>query len=201
LTNRRLCVSQGRLFLFNTFSGGPLPHRLKNIWKTFRNLAPVRTRDISSMAARPEDVSIIYSFLEKLAAFEGDGARLRISKEQLKEALFASPPEAAAELCLVRGAAVGVAIWGRRFSPYAGGVNMTLIDLFIDEDWRGRGLGRVFFSRLEAIAAARGFKRIEWFIDKSNAGAKKFYTAVGGRKREIPEIWSKDIAPYDGELD
>lgn len=53
--------------------------------------------------------------------------------------------------------------------------DVYLEDLFLDANFRGRGLGRALIDDLIAIAKAKGWSRLYWHTDRGNATARKLY--------------------------
>ena len=86
-----------------------------------------------------------------------------------------------------------MAIWCERFSPYSGGINLLLIDLYVDPLHRKNGIGKEFFSKLRDVAASNNYTKIEWFVDANNKAGKDFYTRLGGTRLERSEHWKLDI--------
>ncbi len=70
----------------------------------------------------------------------------------------------------------GFAMMSKTFSQEAGGVSVTVEEIFIEEEYRNRGMGTEFFEYMkENIPAAR--YRIE--VEEDNAKAKALYERMG----------------------
>lgn len=54
-----------------------------------------------------------------------------------------------------------------------------LSDIFVDERFRRRGVGRALMSHAEGLARERGCARIHLTTDRWNDGARAFYRALG----------------------
>lgn len=76
--------------------------------------------------------------------------------------LSARDPSAA-----LRGGALGATYWGWLFIEL----------LFVDEPWRGRGVGEGLLIKMERIGIAQGAKRS--FLDTFSFQAESFYLARG----------------------
>jgi GNAT superfamily N-acetyltransferase len=50
-----------------------------------------------------------------------------------------------------------------------------LEDLFVDEAARGKGVGRALLDDLVALSKAKGWTRLYWHTDETNATARKLY--------------------------
>jgi GNAT superfamily N-acetyltransferase len=130
-------------------------------------------------AARPEDVPTILGFIHLLAAFEKEPDAVETTAERLNEALFGAKPEAEALIVECDGAPQAFAIWYQTFSTWTGRPGLYVEDVFVQPDYRQRGVGRAMFKHLAALATARGYARMEWSVLDWNEKAIKFYRSLG----------------------
>ncbi len=56
-------------------------------------------------------------------------------------------------------------------------------DFCVDENYRGKGVGRALFEHVKAQAEYNGCREITLNVWKGNAGAEKFYDAIGFKPR------------------
>ncbi len=74
------------------------------------------------------------------------------------------------------GVPCGFAMLSRTFSQEAGGISVTVEEIYIDPEYRNRGMGTQFFEFMkENIPAAR--YRIE--VEEDNEKAKRLYEKMG----------------------
>lgn len=74
------------------------------------------------------------------------------------------------------GKPCGFAMLSKTFSQEAGGISVTVEEIYIEEEYRNRGLGTQFFEYMkENIPAAR--YRIE--VEEDNEKAKRLYERMG----------------------
>jgi GNAT superfamily N-acetyltransferase len=130
-------------------------------------------------AARPDDVPSILGFVHLLAAFEREPDAVKLTAERLHEALFGGKPEAEALIVEFDGAPQAFAIWYQSFSTWTGRPGMYVEDVFVQPDYRKRGVGRAIFKHLAALAVARGYGRMEWSALDWNTPALSFYEGLG----------------------
>jgi GNAT superfamily N-acetyltransferase len=78
-------------------------------------------------------------------------------------------------LAEVDGVVEGFAIHQHHPSTWVMGNDCYLEDLFVAPAARGQGLGRALIADLQALARARGWHRLYWHTDESNATARKLY--------------------------
>lgn len=64
------------------------------------------------------------------------------------------------------------------FEAVAGGF---LADIFVEEAYRGRGIGRALVHNLADWFRARGLRQFEWHVATQNKAALAFWESVGGR--------------------
>ena len=80
---------------------------------------------------------------------------------------------------------LGFAIHQHHHSTWVLGEDCYLEDLYVAPTARGHGIGRALIADLQAIARARGWKRLYWHTESSNTVARKLYDS---------------IAAYDGDI-
>ena len=131
--------------------------------------------------ARPEDVSLVLSFIRKLAEYEKLSHLVRITEAELREHLFGARPYAEALLIEADGQPAGFALFFHNYSTFAGKPGLYLEDVFVDPEFRGRGLGRAVMAHLAQLAVARGCARFEWAVLDWNAPSIAFYKGLGAQ--------------------
>lgn len=75
----------------------------------------------------------------------------------------------------VDGALAGFAIHLSHPSTWVMGNDCYLEDLFLDERYRGRGIGRALIDDLVGICKENGWERLYWHTDEGNVRARKLY--------------------------
>ncbi len=139
-------------------------------------------------AARPDDVPIILGFIRLLAAFEKEPDAVETTAERLHEALFGGTPEAEALIVELDGAPQAFALWYQTFSTWTGRPGLYVEDVFVQPDYRKRGVGRAIFSYLANLAMSRGYARMEWSVLDWNEPAIEFYQSLGAARQSA---WHK----------
>ena len=56
-----------------------------------------------------------------------------------------------------------------------------IVDLYVRQTHRGNGIGRLLMNKLRDVAIAEGIARLSWTVHKNNAGALRFYEALGAK--------------------
>ncbi len=70
----------------------------------------------------------------------------------------------------------GFVLLSKTFSQEAGGISVTIEEIYIDEEYRGRGLSTEFFEWLKAKPE---IKRLRIEVEDYNEGAKRLYERMG----------------------
>lgn len=70
----------------------------------------------------------------------------------------------------------GFVLLSKTFSQEAGGLSVTIEEIYIDEEYRGRGLATEFFDYLKSIDE---IARLRIEVEDYNEGAKRLYERTG----------------------
>lgn len=136
------------------------------------------------------DAETILRFIRGLADYEREPASVVVATVSDLRAQMesASPPFE----CLIAqdGAApIGFALFFRSYSTWLGQPLLFLEDFFVDEPYRGRGVGGRLIRRLARIARERGYSRIEWRVLDWNEPAQRFYRSIGAYPFDQWTVW------------
>lgn len=78
-------------------------------------------------------------------------------------------------VAMLDGALAGYAIYFSHPSTWVMADDCYLEDLYTDERFRGRGVGRALMDDLIALARRNDWSHLYWHVHESNAGARKLY--------------------------
>jgi GNAT superfamily N-acetyltransferase len=138
--------------------------------------------DVRIVAATAKDTAVILTMIRGLAEYERMSDRFAATETALREQLFGARPAAEVILVYAGEKPVGYALFFPTFSTFACRPGIYLEDLFIEPDWRGRGLGRRLLAHLAAIGVERGCDRMQWVVLPWNEPASEFYRGLGAEK-------------------
>ena len=79
----------------------------------------------------------------------------------------------------MEGRPVGYAIYFTTFSTFLCRPGLWCEDIFVRPQWRGDGIGRALFAAVAAVAAERGYGRLDWVVLDWNEPAIGFYEGLG----------------------
>lgn len=131
---------------------------------------------------RPEDVDAVVELVHALAEYERAPQECHLTSEQLHGALFGEAPALFGHVAEVDGEIAGFTLWFLNFSTWRGTHGIYLEDLYVREEQRGSGLGKVLLATLAAECVAKGYHRLEWSVLNWNP-AVGFYRALGALPR------------------
>lgn len=140
------------------------------------------TESITIRPATVEDLPTILAFIRKLADYERLAHQVEATEDVLRVSLFDQKPRAEVLLAFIGEEAAGFALFFHNFSTFVGRPGLYLEDIFVDEEFRGRGIGRALFARLGEIARERNCRRFEWAVLDWNESAIRFYKSLGARE-------------------
>ena len=129
--------------------------------------------------AQSSDVSLILNFVKELANYEHLVHEVVATEEVLERALFGSEAVAEAVIACYEDNPVGCAVYFHNLSTFLGRPGIYLEDLYVQPDFRGKGIGRRLLSYLAKLAKKRNCGRLEWSVLDWNESAIQFYKNLG----------------------
>jgi len=135
--------------------------------------------DFDIRAATKADVSIILSFIKKLADYERLSHEVVASEETLRETLFGRRRTAEVAIGYFNREPVGFVLYFHNYSTFLGRPGIYIEDLFVDEAFRRRGFGTALLCYVAGVANERRCGRLEWSVLDWNEPAINFYKKLG----------------------
>ena len=130
-------------------------------------------------AATEADVPVILTFIRKLAEYGDISDEVAANEDDIRAALFGAHPVAAAVLAVVGNEPAGFAIYSYTFSSFLGRPGMFVEDLYVENAYRSRGVGKALLVHLAKLAQQRSCGRLEWAVLNWNERAMEFYQDLG----------------------
>lgn len=131
--------------------------------------------------ARIEDAPVVLRFVRALARCVRSEERVSATLDDMRTWMF---ERGAAEALLAEdphGGAVGCAVFFPKYSTWAGAPGLYLEDLYVEEGWRSRGVGKMLMERLASLCLERGWTHMGWTCRSWNEPALAFYRRLGAR--------------------
>lgn len=142
--------------------------------------------DFEIYSAESGDEKLILEFINHLAVYEKLSHEVVATTKDLRDHLFGNKPAAEVVFGVYQGKAVGFALFFHNFSTFLGKPGIYLEDLFVLEQYRGKGFGKSLLTYLSKLAVDRNCGRLEWSVLDWNEPAIKFYKSLGA---SIMEEW------------
>lgn len=124
------------------------------------------------------EIPLILQFIRDIAEYERMSDQVVATEELLREWLF-EKKIAQVLIASCDGKDAGFALFFHNFSTFMGRAGLYLEDIYVRPEYRGQGLGKLFFRTLAQIAAERGCGRMEWSCLNWNEPSIRFYQSMG----------------------
>ncbi|MDJ0599341.1 MAG: GNAT family N-acetyltransferase [Crocosphaera sp.] len=139
--------------------------------------------------ATVNDVSTIFSFIEKKAEFDRNigafSGELQVSEEKIRKTLFGLVPFSYVLLAeMTNSHVVGFALYAFRYSSFAGQPSIWLDDLYVEQPTRSKGVGTALMKHLAQIAQEHQCTHLAWNADARNIRGLSFYNRLGAEITE-----------------
>lgn len=140
------------------------------------------------------DIEAVYSFIYKLGAYQKMAPEsVTISKEVLQAQLKRKTLECV--IADLNEAPVGIGLFYTLASGFTGKTSMFLNIFYVEEELRGKGVGKAIIRKLSELSMERGYERIEWLCLNWNEPSLKFYRGIASR--EISSVITFRLMPDD----
>lgn len=128
----------------------------------------------------PQIIALIREFAEyeKLLDF------CEVTEERLSAALFGETKVADALVVFSEETPIGYAIFYPNFASFRGQRGIYLEDIYIRQEFRGRGTGEMILKYIARLGRERGFERIDFQVLEWNTPAVGFYEKLGATRDE-----------------
>jgi len=132
--------------------------------------------------AEEKDVPLVLELIKGIAAYEKLSHEVVATEAILREHLFGEKRYAEVVLGYEDQTPVGFALFFHNFSTFTGRPGLYLEDLFVYEQYRGKGYGKALLLYLATIARERKCGRFEWVVLDWNKPAIDFYNSLGAKQ-------------------
>lgn len=78
------------------------------------------------------------------------------------------------------GNVVGIAVYSFAYYTWVG-KSLYLEDLYINSDYRGKGIGTQLMVKIFEVAQQENCNRLRWEVEEKNTEAQKFYRQLGAK--------------------
>lgn len=140
------------------------------------------------------DIEALHKYIYKLGRYQRMAeTSVTISKETLKEQIGNKTLESV--IAFLDGEPVGIGLFYTLASGFTGRTSMFLNIYYVEEELRGKGIGKAIMAYLSKLSLERGYERIEWLCLNWNEPSLKFYRGI--ESREIDTVITFRLMPDD----
>jgi GNAT superfamily N-acetyltransferase len=132
---------------------------------------------LSIRSAHAGDVPMLKTLIQEFAAFEHDQAP--VTEAGLLRDGFSASPKFRVLMAEWAGQAAGYALFFDYYSTFEGRAGIFLEDIYVREQYRGKGIGKALLARVASIAREEQCYGMRWQVLDWNAPAIEFYKNLG----------------------
>ena len=125
-----------------------------------------------------DDVHLLHAMILEFAEFEKLSEHVAATVESLAQDGFSEPVRFRALISEWDGKVAGYAIYFVHFSSFDGR-GLFLEDIYVRDEFRGKGIGKALMAEIAKIALRGGFRSLRWEVLDWNRPAIDFYHRLG----------------------
>jgi GNAT superfamily N-acetyltransferase len=145
----------------------------------------MKNMTINVRIAHHDDISVIYTLIHKKSEFDRHigaySGTIQTSESKIRQTIFSTNPFARVLLAENSQGVIGFALYGFRYSSFAGQPSIWLDDLYVEENMRSQGAGTLLMRQLQQIAQENNCTHLAWTADARNTKGLKFYHRLGAK--------------------
>jgi len=125
------------------------------------------------------DAATIIDFQMKMALETEEMALDRDTLAKGVEAIFTDPRKGIYYIAEIEGQVAGCLLLLDEWSDWRNGYVKWIHSVYVDSDFRGRGVFKKMYQYLESVVHEEGHRGLRLYVDLSNTGAQKVYEKMG----------------------
>ena len=131
---------------------------------------------------REETFGDFLFLLKRLAEYEHLDPPDEAARSRLKTDMAEKPPKFEGYLGRLGDVSIGYVTFYYTYSTFLARPTLFLEDIFVLEQYRGRGFGRQMFDFCRNEARTRECGRMDWIVLEWNEPSIRFYESVGAKR-------------------
>lgn len=143
------------------------------------------TDSLKVRSAVLEDVKTILALIHQKSEFDRQigafSGSIQTTEAKIRQTIFNQVPFAYVLIAEISQRSVGFALYYFRYSSFAGQPSIWLDDLYVEADFRSRGVGKQLMKRLARIAEENFCSHLAWTADARNIRGLNFYRRLGAK--------------------
>lgn len=150
-------------------------------------------------SARKDDVVAMANLFQEMDQFydEPNPEPLDRKMSQINALIFSGSPAAHVLLAWDQSRLAGLAAYSFLWPAVGVTQSLYLKELYVSQDYRRQGVGKLLMKNLVAIAAEYQCSRLEWTTDESNPDAQRFYQELGMKRDPAKLFYRLDEAEFE----
>jgi GNAT superfamily N-acetyltransferase len=132
---------------------------------------------LSIRPAKSSDVSLLNTLIHEFAEFER--LPVTVTEADLLRDGFGEQPRFRVFLAAWEGQPAGYAFFFDYYSTFEGRAGLFLEDIYVRDQFRGKGIGKALLARVAAVAREGHCFGVRWQVLDWNAPAIQFYERLG----------------------
>ncbi|MBR2372739.1 MAG: GNAT family N-acetyltransferase [Lentisphaeria bacterium] len=138
--------------------------------------------------AAEEDVPLMFQLINEMALYEKRPQDMTGSEDDLRY-WICERKTATMLIAEFNGQTAGYAIYYPAFGSFAAMGKVHLEDIFLREQFRNQGLGKIFIGKIAARIISEGYRALEWNCLAWNRMGIGFYERLDARKESGREYF------------
>ena len=134
--------------------------------------------------AEANDVALILNFIRALAEYEHLSQAMVATEQDLLRDGFGAEPKFRCVIAEWDQAPVGFALYFYNYSTFQGRPGIFLEDLFVNPEFRGKGIGKALLLHLAQLAVRENCGRYVWQVLDWNTAVHRVLQIAGGKVDE-----------------
>ena len=134
---------------------------------------------LSIRPATVKDAPLLRALICELAEYERERDQVEITEADLVRDGFCPQPKFRALIAEWDGQPAGYSLFFGFYSTWVGRPGLFLEDLFVRQEFRGKGIGKALLATVAAIAQRENCYGIRWEVLDWNQPAIDFYKRLG----------------------
>ena len=136
--------------------------------------------------ATSADAQLLVTLIRELAEFERQLEHVVITSDDLVRDAFGTDSRVHALIAEWDGHTAGYAMYFFTYSTWVGRHSLFIEDIFVRDQFRGKGIGKALMNRMAAIADKQSCYGMRWEVLDWNTSAIDFYRSLGA---ELQQQW------------
>ncbi len=134
---------------------------------------------VTIRAATAADAPLLMRGIKGIAALLGELDEVACSEEDLQRFGFGERPAFEASIAEADGRFAGMCLFFPIFSTYFGRPGVFVQDLYVEETFRGAGIGETLLRHVARLSHERGGVYMRLAVAEQNDRAQEFYRRLG----------------------